>query len=284
VKAKPGAAGGRAKPRAGARPREAAGGAGRGRGDRPRRSLSLNAAVAVAVAAAVALASCGGGGDGPRLTVSAASSLNAPFTDYGRGFDGAEVRLSFAGSDQLAAQIRGGARPDVFAAASDVLMRRLAQDRLVERPVEFAYNRLVVAAPRNGEVKRFADLARPGTRIAVGSRSVPVGAYAREALERLPPRLRAHVEANVESEEPDATTVVGRVRAGAVDAAFAYRSDVRAVSELREVAIPVQVRPAYAAAVVRGTSHAAEARAFVLGLRSARAREALRRAGFELPP
>jgi molybdate transport system substrate-binding protein len=239
-----------------------------------------------AVAAAVAvLAASGCGGDGgPGLTVSAASSLNAAFTDYADGFDRAEVRLSFAASDQLAAQIRGGARPDVFAAASGDLVRRLARERLVERPVEFARNRLVVAVPPGGRIERFDDLADPGVRIAIGSRSVPVGAYARNALGRLPPRLRAGIESNIESEEPDAATVIGRVRAGAVDAAFAYRTDVRAVSELRELVVPGGVRPAYAAAVVTGTDHPEEARAFVLGLRSARARQALARAGFELPP
>jgi molybdate transport system substrate-binding protein len=247
------------------------------------RVVPLIAAVAVALAVVGLAAGCSGDDDTPELTVSAATSLKAAFTGYGGGFDRADVRLSFAGSDQLAAQIRGGARPDVFAAAGGELLRELAEEGLVEGRVEFAYNRLVVAVPRDGTVRRFADLARPGVRISIGTRSVPVGAYARRALDRLPAGLRVRIEANIASEEPDAATVIGRVRAGAVDAAFAYRSDVRAVQELAEVGVPGRVRPAYAAAVVAGSRNAEEARAFVLGLRSARAREILARAGLELP-
>jgi molybdate transport system substrate-binding protein len=236
--------------------------------------------IAVVVATVALAAGCGGGE--PRLTVSAATSLKAALTDYSDGFDRADVRLSFAGSDLLAAQIRAGAQPNVFVSASTVLLRVLARDGLVERPVEFAYNRLVVAAARGGEVRRFEDLGRRGVTIAIGTPSVPVGSYARRALEEVPAGLRRRIEANLETEEPDAAAVIGRVRAGAVDAGFAYRTDLRAASELREIEVPARFRPAYAAAVVTGTDHREEARAFVAELRTQRARDLLRAAGFEV--
>jgi len=239
------------------------------------------AALVAAVAVALIATGCGYGGDeDPRLTVSAASSLKGAFTGYGEDFPDADVRLSFAGSNQLAAQIRAGARPDVFAAASTLLLRKLFEEGLVEEPVEFAYNRLVVAVPKDGSVKTFADLADRGVRIAVGTASVPIGSYARAALAQLPGSVRRRVEANIETEEPDAASVVGRVRAGVVDAGIVYRTDVRAVSELRGLEMPVRVRPAYAAAVVRGRDD----HGFVEGLTGRRAREPLQRAGFELPP
>ena len=256
----------------------------------PRRSNSLNAAVAVAVASAVAvmaIAGCGGGDDAtnkPRLTVTAATSLERPFTEIADGFDRADVRLSFAGSDQLAAQIRAGASPDVVASASGFLLRRLAGDDLVETPVVFALNRLVVAAPRDGRVKRFADLGEPGVKIAIGTRAVPVGSYARRALVQVPARLRKRIEANLATDEPDAAAVIGRVRGGAVDAGFVYATDVKAVRELRAIAIPARLRPTYAAAVVIGSKHPEAARAFVLQLRLPRAAVALARTGFEIPP
>jgi len=56
-----------------------------------------------------------------RLVVSAAASLQKAFTQYGRQFDDGRVRFSFAGSDELAAQIRQGVKPDVFASAKTKL-------------------------------------------------------------------------------------------------------------------------------------------------------------------
>jgi molybdate transport system substrate-binding protein len=208
------------------------------------------------------LAGCGSGGGEPELTVSAASSLKVAFEEHSEGFDEADVRLAFGGSDQLAAQIRAGARPDVYAAANTELPEKLHAEGLVERPVRFASNRLVVAVPQGGRVRTFDDLRDDGVRVAIGSSSVPIGAYARKAL-------RGLGDIEIASEEPDVSSIVARVRAGAVDAGIVYVTDVEAVPELGSIELPVPTRTAYAAAVVRGSDHAAEARAFVKGLRGA---------------
>jgi molybdate transport system substrate-binding protein len=56
------------------------------------------------------------------------------------------VRYSLAGSDILAAQIRAGARPDVYAAANTTLPDALySVDYLVGEPIRFASNELVLA-------------------------------------------------------------------------------------------------------------------------------------------
>src|SRR6185295_1744060 len=93
---------------------------------------------------------------------------------------------SFAGSDELAAQIRQGVKPDVFASANTKLPDQLYAEGLVEKPVVFAANRLVLAVPPGGKVTSLDDLAKPGTTIAMGSESVPVGAYTRKVLDGLP--------------------------------------------------------------------------------------------------
>jgi molybdate transport system substrate-binding protein len=242
--------------------------------------------------ALLALAGCGDDGDAsgagrPTLTVSAASSLKAAFTAYGQAFEEASTRFSFAGSDELAAQIERGVRPDVFAAANTTLPQQLYERGRVERPVAFAGNRLVLAARRGGDVHALADLERPGVTLAVGSASVPVGAYTRTVLGRLPAARRRAILANVRSEEPDVAGVVGKLTQGAVDAGFVYRSDVRgAGGELEAIELPQALRPsvAYGAAVVKGSGHAAEARAFVDGLLRGAGRRALADAGFEPPP
>ena len=209
----------------------------------------------------LAIAALGVGcGEDETLTVSAASSLKAAFTAHADP----HVRLSFGGSDQLAAQIRSGAKPDVFAAANAELPEQLHEEGLVEKPVRFASNRLVAAVRADGGIDALDDVKR----VAIGSPSVPVGIYTRRVLRRLAP-------VEIASEEPDVASIVARVRSGAVDAGFVYATDVRAVEELRAIELPVRTHVEYAAAVVRPGSEAA--REFVQGLRGARA---LREAGF----
>jgi molybdate transport system substrate-binding protein len=241
--------------------------------------------------ALLALAGCGDDGGGaakPRLTVSAATSLKAAMTDYGFGFDRATVRLSFAGSDELAAQIRQGATPDVFASANTKLPDQLYREGKVLEPKVFAGNRLVLAVPAQGaKVRRLDDLAKPGIRIAAGAKAVPVGSYTREVLARLPAAKRKAIEANIRSNEPDVGGVVGKLTQGAVDAGFVYITDVVAAGDrLKPVELPANLRPtvAYGVAVVKGTKHPALARAFVDGLLDGKGADALHRAGFEPPP
>ena len=101
----------------------------------------------------------------PRLVVSAAASLSDALTACSKQFEGADVKLSLAGSDELAAQIRQGVKPDVYAAANTRLPEELAQEGLLGTPVEFATNELVIAVGGDGtEVERVEDLAKPGHR------------------------------------------------------------------------------------------------------------------------
>jgi molybdate transport system substrate-binding protein len=257
---------------------------------RPRRPPAVFALLAALV---LALAGCGssasgGGGGRPELLVSAASSLMDAFTAYGQAFGEARVRLSFGGSDTLAAQIRQGVRPDVFAAANTKLPAQLQVAGLVGEPVIFATNELVLVVPAHAaRVRSLADLGKPGVTIAIGSASVPVGAYTRTVLARLG-ATRAHaIIANVRSEEPDVHGIVGKLAQGAVDAGFVYITDVRAAGgRLRAIPLPPALRPrvAYGIAIVTGTRHPAAARAFVDGLLHGTGAAALRRAGFGPPP
>jgi molybdate transport system substrate-binding protein len=245
-------------------------------------------ALALCLAGALAGAGCGGGGDGGPLRVSAASSLQRAFAAYGATRSGGGAAFSFAGSDELAAQIRLGGRPDVFAAANTRLPEQLFAAGLVERPVAFAANRLVLAVPAlRARVSSLAGARLPGVRLAIGARGVPVGDYARGALGRLGPAWSRAVLANVRTEEPDVAGIVAKLTQGAVDAGFVYATDVRgAGGRLRAVELPVSARPrvAYAAAAVRGSRHRARARAFVRGLLSGAGARALRAAGFLPPP
>ena len=183
-------------------------------------------AAVAAASAALALAACGSDASGsrPDLVVSAASSLERAFTTYGDEFKAARVRLSFAGSDDLAAQIRQGVRPDVFASANTTLPDQLHAAGLVGRPTVFAGNRLVIAVPTGAtKVRSLGDLAKHGVTIAMGSPSVPVGSYTRKVLSGLPAAQEKAILANVRSNEPDVAGVVGKLTKGAVDGLDALR-------------------------------------------------------------
>lgn len=252
-----------------------------------RRARRRATAIALAVAA-LAAAGCGTSSSQPTLVVSAAASLQTAFTDYAHHFAAADLQQSFAASDQLAAQIRQGARPDVFASADTALPDQLHRAGLVDRPRAFAGNRLVIAVPAGSDkVGSLADLERPGTSIVVGEPAVPVGAYTREVLGRLPASKRRAIVANIRSQEPDTTSVLAKVTEGAADAAFVYATDVKAVGGgVRAIRLPASLQPsvAYGVAVVKGSDHPVLAEQFVAGLVHGAGQRALQRAGFLPPP
>jgi molybdate transport system substrate-binding protein len=229
-----------------------------------------------------------GSGSKPRLTVSAAASLKTAFTAYGKQFQAADSKFSFAGSDELAAQIQKGVRPDVFAAANTKLPDALYTKGLVEKPVVFAANQLVLAVPASGaKVASLADLGKPGVTIAMGSESVPVGAYTRKVLDGLPAGEKRAILANVRSNEPDVAGVVGKIAQGAVDAGFVYVTDVQAAGgKLKPIDLPADLKPqvSYGVAVVKGAKHPQQAQQFVDGLLDGAGKQALDRAGFLPPP
>jgi molybdate transport system substrate-binding protein len=231
-----------------------------------------------ALAVATVVAGCGSStdpGDGP-LTIFAAASLSdvlEPLAPDGR--------FNFAGSDELATQIREGAEPDVFAAASTRYPDELHGEGLVERPRVFATNRLVLIAS-DTSIRSVADLARPGVKLVVAAEGVPVGDYTRNALTRLGEQ---RVLKNVVSEEEEVKGVLGKVQLGEADAGFVYATDVARKRPARVVELPASAQPRieYSVAVIRASQRRREAQRFVEALLGAKGRRLLAGAGFGIP-
>ncbi|MCX6389918.1 MAG: molybdate ABC transporter substrate-binding protein [Solirubrobacterales bacterium] len=244
-------------------------------------------AIAVLLGLQVAATGCGGN-DGRTLKVGAASSLKLPLVKLAATYPAGTLVLESGGSDKLAAAIRAGRRPDVFIAASRTQPDSLYADRLTGRPVAVAGNSLVIATRKGGpKFGSLADLGRRGVKIALGSKTVPIGSYADKALAKLPAQQRTAILNNVKSREPDASSVTAKLREGAVDAALLYRTDVDgSAGSLSAVAIPKSVAPlvTYFAAVVNGTKLPNASAALVKSLRSGRGQSLLRSAGFLPPP
>jgi molybdate transport system substrate-binding protein len=241
-------------------------------------------AIAAMTAAALALASCGGGSDSDagsdQLTVFAAASLTEVFPTIDRG-----ARYSFAGSDDLASQIRAGAPADVFAAASPKYTQQLFDEGLVEEPVTFAANRLVLIVPKSNPagIGDVEDVTRPGTKLVVAQEGVPVGDYTREVLGEL--GLTAALD-NVVSNEDDVKAVLSKVSLGEADAGFVYATDAAvAGDDVEIVELPEGSQPPieYQIAVVKGSGDEAAAQTFVDAVLAGGGQHALEAAGFVVP-
>ena len=216
-----------------------------------------------------------------QITVFAAASLTEVFPQIDKG-----PRYSFAGSDQLALQLRQGAPADVFASASPKYTELAYRDGLVSKPLVFATNRLIVLVPRSNpaHITSVYDLRHGGVKVVIGDKSVPIGTYTRQILDAL--GITNDVMGNVVSQETDVKGIVSKVALGEADAGFVYRTDARPVAaRTLTIALPTWAQPPirYELAVVKSSSHAAMARAFIKRVTSQHGRKLLAAAGFGLP-
>jgi molybdate transport system substrate-binding protein len=226
--------------------------------------------ISIALIGALALAMAIPGGpaarsrDSGRLAVFAAASLTEVFPAIN-----SQPEYSFAGSDQLAFQITQGAAADVFAAASPKYPEALYKQGLVEKPIPFVTNTLVLIVPKSNpaNIHTVDDLTKPGVKLVVGDPAVPIGSYTQTVLKNL--GLSAAANKNVVSKENDVKEIVAKVALGEADAGFVYVTDVRSVRgkvlaiALRESAQPHVV---YEVAVVKAGKHRAAAYRFVTAL------------------
>lgn len=253
-------------------------------------------AVAVMIAGVAAAVLGGAGCGGPQngaapptrtVTVFAAASLKPTFTALGQQLErdraGVQVRFTFAGSSDLASQIREGAPADVFAAADTTTMATVVADQLVRgNPTRFATNRLQIAVPPDNPagITRFADLADPRARVVVCAPVVPCGS-ATERVERA-----SGVTLRPVSEESSVTDVLNKVVSGEADAGVVYVTDVRSAgAKVRGVAFPesAAARNDYPIATLTSSPDPDLAQRFVDLVTGPSGRQQLARAGFGEP-
>jgi molybdate transport system substrate-binding protein len=234
------------------------------------------------IAALLLGASIGSGGASGRsassVTVFAAASLTDAFPTIDK-----TAIYSFAGSNALAAQITNGAPADVFASANTALPAQLYAAGVVERPVNFTRNTLVIVVPKSNpaQIHSIYDLANEGIKIDVAAPGVPVGAYTLQILKQM--GLTQKVLANVVSQESDVRTVLSKVALDQADAGFVYATDVRSVAgDVTVIKVPAWAQPkvTYAMAVVKRSPNQAAAQAFVKKVLSKAGQAALARYGF----
>ena len=231
------------------------------------------------------------------LNVYAAASLTDAFTEIGKNFEagnpGTTVSFNFAGSQALRTQIEEGAPADVFASANKTEMDTLVAGDLVAHnaPRQFLSNKLVVILPADNpaRLEKLEDLARPGIKLVLAAEEVPVGKYARQALDTMNSQFggnfKDRVLANIVSNEDNVKQVVAKVQLGESDAGIVYTSDAVAAPDLKTVEIPpaLNVIAQYPIAPLAKSENADLAKAFIAYILSADGQAVLQKWGFTAP-
>ncbi len=240
-------------------------------------SSSTTSAPAAGSGAATTTAS--GGGAPP--TVLAAASLTKVFPEIDPN-----AKYSFGGSGALETDIEQGAPADVFAAASPKQPAALLAKGLVDKPVEFATNTLVLIVPKSNpaHIKSVNDITRPGVKLVICNATVPCGDYARTAFANL--GITSAAMKNVVSQTTDVTQTVAEVALGQADAGFVYITDADAAKgKVAVIRLPAKAKPGAQdyIAVVKSSKNQAAAKAFVATVLSPAGQAKLKAAGFGQP-
>jgi molybdate transport system substrate-binding protein len=211
------------------------------------------------------------------ITVYAASSLTDVFPQIDKG-----PKYSFGASSTLAAQITQGAPADVFASANTTIPDQLFAKGLVQKPVIFTRNRLVLVVPTSNPagIHSVYDLKKPGIKLVIAAPAVPVGSYTLQVLKQM---ALTSVLSNVVSRESDVRSVLSKVALGEADAGFVYSTDAKTVpGKVTVIKIPAWAQPkvTYEMAVVSSSSNKTAAQQFINEVLSKAGQKKMLAAGF----
>lgn len=249
------------------------------------------AAAALTAALLVPLTACGNGDDKPaaapetaHLTVLAAASLTDVFKAAGAAYEkahpGTKITFSFAGSQELAAQVKQGAPADALVTADTKTMDGLKAE--TGDATVIAKNRLVIAVGKDNPYKidELKDLADTKIKVVLAAPEVPVGRYSKQILDA------QKIEVKPVSQEPNVRAVLGKVEMGEADAGLVYRTDsAKSGDKVVTVDIPDDQNAvaSYPAATLKQSANAGAASAFVAWLSTPEAQKILQDAGFQKP-
>ena len=201
-----------------------------------------------------------------------------------------DVKMTFGASSTIAAQIKSGAPIDVILSADRLTLDKLGAAVDPDSRTIVARGHLVLAARRGWWTSKtnfdFDCITRkncPIQKIATAHPAVPVGGYAREAMQSLNREVAAkliafeHVRAGLAA-----------LGSGAVDAAFAYKTDLEDAGKGQfEILIDLTPRlknpVVWEAAVVASSQNKTAAKLWIQRLSGEEGRKILTSKGFAPP-
>jgi molybdate transport system substrate-binding protein len=225
------------------------------------------------------------------LTVFAAASMKNALDDIDAAYTaktGVKIVASYAASSALAKQIEQGAPADIFLSADTDWMDYAAAKKNISEPtrVNLLGNSIVLIAPKDSTINHVViglgfDLAKlAGTgRVATGDvKAVPVGKYAKAALEKLGAWQAAEPKFAMAESVRAALTLVAR---GEASLGIVYATDARVEPGVKIVgSFPAASHPAIIYPVAATTTAKAEASDYLAFLRSSAAKTIFEKYGF----
>jgi molybdate transport system substrate-binding protein len=225
------------------------------------------------------------------LTVFAAASMKNALDDVDAAFTaktGIGIVVSYAASSALAKQIEQGAPADIFVSAdTDWMDYAVSRKTIAERTrVNLLGNNIVLIAPKDSKIAPvtigpgfdLANLADAGKIVTGDVKAVPVGKYAKAALEKLGAWEAAAAKFAMAESVRATLTLVAR---GEAVLGIVYATDARIEPNVKVVgAFPADSHPAIlypVAATVTAKPKTADYLAF---LRSPAAKTIFERYGF----
>lgn len=225
------------------------------------------------------------------LTVFAAASMKNALDDINAAFlkaTGAKVTASYAASSALARQLEQGAPADIFASADLDWMDYSSQKKTIkdDTRVNLLGNKLVLIAPKDskltdvkvGSGPELANAIGDG-RIATGEvNSVPVGKYAKGALEKL--GIWASVQ-NKFAMADNVRAAMALVSRGEAVLGIVYETDAKVDPNVKIVGtFPADSHPPITYPVAATVNAKPEAAAYLNFLRSNTAKAVFEQYGF----
>jgi molybdate transport system substrate-binding protein len=226
------------------------------------------------------------------LTVFAAASMKNALDDIDAAFTartGVKVSASYAASSTLAKQIEQGAPADIFVSADTDWMDYASSKKTINEPtrVNLLGNSIVLIAPKDSKIDNvsigpgfdLAKLAGDG-KIATGDvKSVPVGKYAKAALEKLGSWQAAEPQFAMADNVRAALTLVARNEAAL---GIVYSTDAKVEPGVKIIGtFPAGSHPAIIYPVAATTTAKPETSDYLAFLRSSVAKTILEKYGFK---